>query len=79
MQSSQVQGGRQSRGGGIAEGTGVQGMQRVQGHTDARSAEGMGGIGVQGVQGHRGPGVPGYHWLSLATIDLVGDNREFEV
>ena len=22
----------------------------------------------------------GYHWLlSLATIDLVGDNREFEV
>ena len=23
--------------------------------------------------------VLGYHWLSLATIDLVGDNREFEV
>ena len=23
--------------------------------------------------------VPGYHWLPLATIDLVGDNREFEV
>ena len=21
----------------------------------------------------------GYHWLPLATIDLVGDNREFEV
>ena len=21
----------------------------------------------------------GYHWFSLATIDLVGDNREFEV
>ena len=21
----------------------------------------------------------GYHWLHLATIDLVGDNREFEV
>ena len=21
----------------------------------------------------------GYHWLSLATIYLVGDNREFEV
>ena len=21
----------------------------------------------------------GYHWLLLATIDLVGDNREFEV
>ena len=20
-----------------------------------------------------------YHWLPLATIDLVGDNREFEV
>ena len=20
-----------------------------------------------------------YHWLSLTTIDLVGDNREFEV
>ena len=20
-----------------------------------------------------------YHWLTLATIDLVGDNREFEV
>ena len=23
--------------------------------------------------------VPGYHWLPLATIDLVGDNIEFEV
>ena len=23
--------------------------------------------------------VPGYHWLPLATIDIVGDNREFEV
>ena len=23
--------------------------------------------------------VLGYHWFSLATIDLVGDNREFEV
>ena len=23
--------------------------------------------------------VLGYHWLSLATIDLVSDNREFEV
>ena len=23
--------------------------------------------------------VHGYHWLPLATIDLVGDNREFEV
>ena len=22
--------------------------------------------------------VLGYHWLLLATIDLVGDNREFE-
>ena len=21
----------------------------------------------------------GFHWLPLATIDLVGDNREFEV
>ena len=21
----------------------------------------------------------GYHWLPLATIDLVGDNREFKV
>ena len=21
----------------------------------------------------------GYHWLPIATIDLVGDNREFEV
>ena len=20
-----------------------------------------------------------YHWLPIATIDLVGDNREFEV
>ena len=57
----------------------MQGVQRVQGHTDARSAEGMGGMGVQGVQGHRGSGVPGYHCLFLATIDLVGDNREYEV
>ena len=23
--------------------------------------------------------VHGYHWLPLATPDLVGDNREFEV
>ena len=23
--------------------------------------------------------VLGYHWLPLATIDLVGDNREFEI
>ena len=23
--------------------------------------------------------VHSYHWLPLATIDLVGDNREFEV
>ena len=23
--------------------------------------------------------VLGYHWLPLATIDLVGDNRDFEV
>ena len=23
--------------------------------------------------------VHGYHWLPLATIDLVGDSREFEV
>ena len=23
--------------------------------------------------------VPGYHWLPLTTIDIVGDNREFEV
>ena len=23
--------------------------------------------------------VLGYHWLPLATIDLVGDNMEFEV
>ena len=23
--------------------------------------------------------VLGYHWLPLATIDLVDDNREFEV
>ena len=21
----------------------------------------------------------GYHWLPLATIDLVGDNREFDI
>ena len=29
--------------------------------------------GVGGVLVH------GYHWLPLATIDLVGDNKEFEV
>ena len=23
--------------------------------------------------------VLGYHWLPIATIDLVGDNREIEV
>ena len=65
-------GGRQCRGGGSVEGTGV---QRVQGHTDARGAEGKVGRGMQGVQRHRVPGVPGYHWFSLATMDLVDDNR----
>ena len=39
----------------------------------------QGGQRVQGVQRYRGPGVPGYHWLVLATVDLVGDNRELEV
>ena len=31
---------------------------------------------------HKAPNAPvflGYHWLPLATIDLVGDNREFRV
>ena len=28
---------------------------------------------------HEGVLVHGYHWLPIATIDLVGDNREFEV
>ena len=28
---------------------------------------------------HGGVLVHGYHWLPIATIDLVGDNREFEV
>ena len=27
----------------------------------------------------RGVLVHHYHWLPIATIDLVGDNREFEV
>ena len=33
------------------------------------------------VEVHRGAllYVLGYHWLPLATIDLVGDNREFDV
>ena len=39
----------------------------------------QGGQRMQGVQRHRGPGIPGYHWLPLATIDLVADNRELEV
>ena len=31
-------------------------------------------------RGHvNGAVVLAYHWLPLATIDLVGDNREFEV
>ena len=32
-------------------------------------------------QNFKGPSllVLGYHWLPIATIDLVGDNREFEV
>ena len=32
-------------------------------------------------QNIKGPSllVLGYHWLPLATIDLVGDNREFDV
>ena len=32
-----------------------------------------------GVRKVRGRCAEGYHWLPLATIDLVGDNREFEV
>ena len=40
---------------------------------------GLRGAESAGVWRHRGPGVPGYNWLSLATIDLVGNNREFEV
>ena len=28
---------------------------------------------------HGGVLVHGYHWLPIATIDLVFDNREFEV
>ena len=31
------------------------------------------------MQRHRDPGVPGYHWLPLATVDLLGDNRKLEV
>ena len=32
-------------------------------------------------QNFKGPSlvVLGYHWLPLATIDLVGDNMEFEI
>ena len=44
---------------------GMEGMQR--GH----------GRGVEGVQRGHGGGTEG--WLSLATINLVVDNREFEV
>ena len=51
-------------------------MQRVQG---CRVHECRGVRECRGCQRHRGPGVPGYHWLPLATIDLVGNNREFEV
>ena len=29
-------------------------------------------------QNFKGPSLF-FHWLSLATIDLVGDNREFQV
>ena len=45
--------------------------------------EGVCGGGTQRgyTEGVRGGGaslfVLGYHWLPLATIDLVGDNREF--
>ena len=33
------------------------------------------------VEGHSGRSlfVLGYHWLPLATIHLVGGNREFEI
>ena len=36
---------------------------------------------VDSLQNFKGPSlfVLGYHWLPLATIDLVGANREFEV
>ena len=36
---------------------------------------------VDSPQNIKGPSlfVLGYHWLTLATIELVGDNREFDV
>ena len=38
-------------------------------------------MGGQYFQRLKGPSlfVLGKHWLPLATMDLVGDNREFEV
>ena len=39
----------------------------------------MQGVHVQGLCMQGLLFVLGYHWLPLATIDLVGDNREFEV
>ena len=38
----------------------------------------MGGLHSKNIEG-ASLFVLGYHWLPLATIDLVGDNREFEV
>ena len=48
------------------------------GHGGGTEGEGKGCRG--GVEGHRG-GMEGCTegWLPLATINLVGDNREFEV
>ena len=43
-----------------------------------RGAEG-GAEGIEGEQGIRVKVQRGYHFLTLATIDLVSDNRESEV
>ena len=59
---------------GCAQGLCMQGL-RAQGlHT-------QGWWGHSANQNFKGPSlfVLGYHWLHLATIDLVGDNREFKV
>ena len=54
---------------------GAEGVQR--GHGGVQRGHGGGAEGHVAVQRGHGGGAEG--WLPLATINLVGDNREFEV
>ena len=70
------------RGGGMQKGymEGVCGGDTWRGYVEGYMEGVCGGGMWRGyAEGGASLFVHGYHWLPLATIDLVGDNREFEV